>query len=182
MKIDDIIENNKLIANFLGYTYYQENVYQETDLGLDRLVTILSKTPIQCETYDNGETYHLSELPNPDYETDFPHPRWRTDLKTLPWECLNDYLILNDIDFHFNWNSLMKVCKHIIDMYFDNRTKIFQGLSNCDIEKTYEGVVDFIKFWNDETKKKYIWTDGPFPYQPMPKGEYIDLRKNKIVL
>lgn len=29
----------------------------------------------------------------------------------------------------------------------------------CDIEMTYEGCVEFIKFWYDPTQEKMTWTD-----------------------
>ena len=37
-----------------------------------------------------------------------------------------------------NWNTLMAVCKKIIEMYFDERQDIFSGLHKCDIEATYK--------------------------------------------
>lgn len=56
-----------------------------------------------------------------------------------------------------DWNTLMKVCKKIIEMYFDRRQDIFSGLHKCDIKATYKGCVEFIKFWNDDTQKKIVW-------------------------
>ncbi len=56
-----------------------------------------------------------------------------------------------------DWNTLMKVCKKIIEMYFAERERIFSGLHACDIKATYNGCVEFIKFWNDDTQKKLTW-------------------------
>jgi hypothetical protein len=56
-----------------------------------------------------------------------------------------------------DWNTLMKVCKKIIEMYFAERERIFSGLHACDIKATYKACVEFIKFWNDDTKKKLTW-------------------------
>ena len=57
-----------------------------------------------------------------------------------------------------DWNDLMPVCKKIIESYFDKRTEIFAGLHEVDIEKTFNAVVDFIIFWNDDTIPKMTWT------------------------
>lgn len=62
-----------------------------------------------------------------------------------------------------DWNHLMMVCKKIIDSYFDDRQDIYRGLNNADIEETFEAVVEFIKFWNDDTKKKCVWVDSGQP-------------------
>ncbi len=56
-----------------------------------------------------------------------------------------------------NWNTLMDVCKKINSIYFDKREGIFQGLMICDIDVTYKAVVEFIKFWNDDTQPKLTW-------------------------
>jgi hypothetical protein len=53
-----------------------------------------------------------------------------------------------------DWNTLMKVCKKIIGMYFDKREDIFSGLHECDIDKTYKACVEFIKFWYDDSQPK----------------------------
>ena len=62
---------------------------------------------------------------------------------------------------HDDWNELMKVCKKIINMYFDRRTDIYKGLDTCDIDATYKAVVEFIKFWNDDTQVKTVWNSSP---------------------
>ena len=58
---------------------------------------------------------------------------------------------------HSDWNLLMEVCKKIINMYYDRREDIFEGLQNCDIDKTYKACVEFIKFWNDDSIPKMTW-------------------------
>ena len=55
---------------------------------------------------------------------------------------------------HMDWNTLMDVCKKIIEMYFDNRTDIFEGLNKCDKTLTFKACLKFIKFWNDDTQEK----------------------------
>lgn len=63
--------------------------------------------------------------------------------------------------YHRSWDRLMPVCKKIIESYYDYRFDIFDGLKTCDLEKTWEAVVAFIKFWNDPTQLKLIWQDQP---------------------
>lgn len=70
-----------------------------------------------------------------------------------------------------DWNYLMPVCSKIIKMYADNRSDIFQALHKCDITACFVAVVEFLEFWNDETRPKLWWSNVPFPYDPMPKGE-----------
>ena len=60
---------------------------------------------------------------------------------------------------HGDWNTLMNVCKKIIEMYFDKREDIFAGLNKCDIKATYKACVEFIKFWNDDSQPKLTWTN-----------------------
>ena len=64
---------------------------------------------------------------------------------------------INFYNPHSDWNTLMRVCKKIIDIYKDNRQEIFLGLQKCDIDRTYNGCVEFIKFWNDDTQEKTVW-------------------------
>ena len=58
-----------------------------------------------------------------------------------------------------DWNQLMKVCRKIFDIYADNRSDIFQGQRECDIDKTYKACVEFIKFWYDPKQEKHTWTN-----------------------
>ena len=57
---------------------------------------------------------------------------------------------------HGDWNTLIRVCKKIINMYYDKREEIFTGLNNCDINATYKACVEFIKFWNDDSQVKMV--------------------------
>lgn len=56
-----------------------------------------------------------------------------------------------------DWNTLMPICKKIIESYYDKREDIFEGLHKIDIDKTFNAVVEFIKFWNDESQLKIKW-------------------------
>lgn len=60
-----------------------------------------------------------------------------------------------------DWNALQSVCKKIIESYHDNREYIFKGQNDVDIDMTFNAVVNFIKFWNDENEEKIIWNNTP---------------------
>lgn len=64
----------------------------------------------------------------------------------------------DDIGYNLSWDWLMPVCKKIINMYFDRREYIFEGLTEVDLDKTFKAVVEFIKFWNDPAQEKLTWT------------------------
>ncbi len=67
------------------------------------------------------------------------------------------YIFYTRLKYHRSWDWLMLVCKKIIESYFDERSEIFQGLTECDIEKTFDAVVKFIEFWNDPNQIKLTW-------------------------
>lgn len=77
----------------------------------------------------------------------------------LPGYSLKRWINVVDLKYHTSWDWLMPVCKKIIEMYFDRREDIFKGLHNCDINETWKAVVRFIKFWNDDTQEKIIWSE-----------------------
>jgi len=60
--------------------------------------------------------------------------------------------------YHNDWNWLMTVCQKINVIYYSNREDMFLGLMHCDIEETFNGVVKFLKFWNDPKQEKLTWT------------------------
>ncbi len=80
------------------------------------------------------------------------------------------YEDLTAISYNWKWEQLMPVCRKIITMYKDNRQDIFDGLTSCDIDKTFKAAVNFIKFWNNPESIILTWSDVPYPYSPMPKG------------
>ena len=89
---------------------------------------------------------------------------WQLDLsfpdKGKVWRSPNGYIELDStMKFHSDWNQLMIVCDKIINLYFDKREKIFEGLADVNKEKTWKAVVEFIEFWNDDTKEKLTWNN-----------------------
>lgn len=95
----------------------------------------------------------------------FPYERKKGEfLGVYIAEDESGYIDYTDVGINFyspngDWNDLMKVCKKIIEMYFDKREDIFSGLHNCDIDATYKACVEFIKFWNDDTQPKMTWNN-----------------------
>jgi len=76
----------------------------------------------------------------------------------------DNYDYSDGIDYYepdSDWNTLQAVCKKIHESYFDRRGDIYTAQNECDIEATFEAVVEFIKFWNDETQEKTIWNNSP---------------------
>ena len=65
-----------------------------------------------------------------------------------------------------DWNKLMNVCKKIIESYASERQDIFSALNNVDMQATFKACVEFIKFWNDPTRPKIIWTNHPHDHYP----------------
>ena len=84
--------------------------------------------------------------------------------------------------YHLSWDALMPVCKRIIEMYFDKRSEIFTGLMNCDIDKTWREVVEFILFWNDDSELKYIWANSPVHEQQQKWASHPENSKVKAPL
>ena len=93
-------DNNKMIAEFLGYEPNSNGVY-----------------PIVC--INEGKGWHLETM-----------------------------------KFHTDWNWLMEVVEKIISLdnvYAQKKQSILNSLSPS-ISKTYKEVVEFIKYYNDESK------------------------------
>lgn len=155
MENQRIYIGNRLIVEFMGYTFYHKGVDVDwSDVGgMYERKEIFSKVPILVDEYPSEDQYYFSEIANPDFRN-HNNPKWRNDREKLCWGTINGGNYLTDLDYHSNWNSLMPVCKKIIEMYFDMRSEIFDGLTSCDINKTHIAVVEFIKFWNDDSQQK----------------------------
>lgn len=154
---------NRKIAYYMGYVYYHPGV--DIDVaecyGCDyQRFEIFSRIPILVSEYPDDDQYYFAELPNPDYQKEKP-VEWGRDLKTIGWNTLNYGEYIRDLKYHSDWNQLMPVCKKIIDSYHSNREGIFRGLHLCDIDKTYDAVIDFIDWWNDPSEEKLTWNDSP---------------------
>ncbi len=61
------------------------------------------------------------------------------------------------LKFHSDWNQLMIVIKKIVESYFDMRHDIYSAVDKADRDGAWKAVVEFIEFWNDDTKEKIVW-------------------------
>lgn len=158
----DIKEGNRMIAEFMGYTYYHPGIDIDTSDcgGLYERFEIFSKIPIEVDEYPEDDQYYFKDLPNPDYKNK-NSTRWNSYLEFLGWNNINRSEFIMDLKYHCDWNELMPVCKKIKEAYFDMRTEMFEGLHSMDIEQTYNGVIEFLRFFNDPNKEKIIWKDSP---------------------
>lgn len=139
--MDNIRKNNRLIAEFMGYKYSFPAMKSIGDWEVEYINVLSKYKPKNYNVY-------LSEL--------------------------KDYVIPHKLDYHKNWNSLMEVIKYIYDRVEGSDFGIF-GLGESDveyeayekfedyvgnyfitsgIEKVYEGIIKFIKWYNKQ--KEYL--------------------------
>lgn len=159
MTEQEIKSNNKLIAEFMGYVYFEPDVLVDySDCGgIYDKVDVYSKVPIEVKDYGEGQKY-FKKLPNPDFGNENT-TRWRSDLEELDWDTLNSGNYITDLKYHYSWDSLMpvvhKCCADLRELGFDKRgswhpkhgyvSDIYvMGLDN-PIEKVYAKVINHIK-------------------------------------
>lgn len=59
----------------------------------------------------------------------------------------------NDLRYHTDWNWLMEVIEKINEVAAGGVVYDIQnGLRDANIEKTYDAVVEFVKWWNENKK------------------------------
>ncbi len=142
------MENNKLIAEFMGYIYFKEKVNVENEWSWD-ILDVYSKVPI--ETYyipEYNETY-FAMLPNPDYGKENPI-NWNPDIKHLSWESLNHGEYLTNLKYHKSWDWLMPVVEKIESLDLSENGYTWKGI---DGETEYNNgsihvdIVDRNKCW-----------------------------------
>lgn len=113
---NEIIKGTKSIAFFMAYRYFEPEVLVDEEYGLSETTKcIYSKTPIITE-FINGDKY-LSEVENPDYDVYDRERKWNPNYKTIPWGCLNDYLI--EPKYHEDYNILIEVISKINSLGYD---------------------------------------------------------------
>lgn len=112
------MESNKLIAEFMGMELEHDMVW---------LHERLHKDLIRGRDY-----YEYADTKVVDYDG-------------LPWNS-----VLVDTEYHWNWNWLMPV----VETCYHNGAEenhigdITHALLDCDLEYTYNAVVEFIKWYN----------------------------------
>ncbi len=134
----EILENNRLIAEFLGYVYFEPKVavdYSDCG-GIYHDIDVYSKIPIQVKDYGEGQKYFVS-LPNPDFGNG-NNPKWNPDIETLDWDSLNSEHYITDLEYHSSFNELMPVLNKITDLGFQIHLLSFKefGMQN---RKTISG-------------------------------------------
>lgn len=130
-----IKENNKLIAEFLNFKSTDKCFISETgryyDFYANPKFSCIKEQEIQIES------------------------EWGFGLVE------QDFLFVEDLKFHSDWNWLMEVVGKIyeIDLYYDkyidyNSSMISSGKITLGtrINRVYEQVVEFIKWYNEQNK------------------------------
>lgn len=112
-----IKEGNRLIAEFMGYIYYEPKVLiDNSDIGgLYESFEVFSKTPIKIDTWDDSDQIYFSKVPNPDYKND-NNPHWNSDIEFLDWDCINEFK--TELVYHKDFNALNEVAEKIKEMKY----------------------------------------------------------------
>lgn len=150
----EIVEGNKLIAEFMGFVYCEENVHDNYEPRMDN---VYSKVPI--EIFEDEGLKFFKELPNPDFKKEKPE-KWNPEFGLLNWQTLNHgQFMYGVLEYHSSWSWLMPVVERIgnippnrfvIDnneckIIGDTKIKVFNA---SKILSVYECVIKFIKWYN----------------------------------
>lgn len=166
-----IKDGNKLIAEFMGYIYYEPRVLiDDSDIGgLYESKEVFSKTPIEIDTWEDSDQIYFSQVPNPDF-LNKDNPKWNPDYKTLGWECVNffNYKTREGINYHESFDTIQSVIEKIKEMkypimiyqsHIQNTCEIYDLKGEhyivresstilTPIELVWLTVVNFIKIYN----------------------------------
>lgn len=174
-----IKDENKLIAEFMGYIYYHPGVDIEEEYGYNRK-EVFSKVPILIEEFPEEDQYYFKDLPNPDYKNTNTI-QWRDDFETLGWNTLNYGEYITDLKYDTSWDWLITVVEKIesikdeyhghFGVYISSNNCTIQATNfrpdkripdpphyfanytlNSKIESTYQAAVEFIK-WHNSVKQ-----------------------------
>lgn len=88
-----------------------------------------------------------------------------SDYRVLAHMPPGDSILCEHMEFHKNWNWIIKAAKKCIRSYHDKRTRIFSSLISKDenIKEVFEAVIEFITWYNKCTEDEWIPTPN-FPY------------------
>lgn len=157
---------NRLIAEFMGYTFYHKGVDIDwSDIGgLYERKEVFSKVPILVNEYPEDDQYYFSEIPNPDFGNN-NNPKWRNDREKLCWSTVNGGNYLTDLDYDSNWNSLMPVISKCYTLPPPNNNEGWSKINRIqhripeydifgdNITNVFRHIVKFIDWYNQEKTK-----------------------------
>lgn len=157
---NQVEKNNRLIAEFMGYTYFESGVLiDNSDCGgIYDATDVYSKVPIEVNDYPEDEQKYFKKLPNPDFGNE-NSTRWASNIEELGWDTLNWDKYITNLKYHESWDWLMpvvqKCCADIKAMGFDKRgswnpqhgyvSDIYVMRLDNPIEKVWEEVIKHIK-------------------------------------
>lgn len=155
---EQIKNGNRLIAEFMGYTYYHKGVdIDYSDIGgLYERFEVFSKVPILVDEYPEDDQYYFSRMPNPDYGNK-NNPRWNPNLEKLEWNSINYMEYKTDLKYYEDWNQLMPVYIKLVKLMDDDDNEdsiaIFNVLADRlidgdGIEAVFEWTVKWIENYN----------------------------------
>lgn len=158
--MEDIYEDNKLIAEFMGFKYYPHNEGSGKDPGWKSHpdASSMNKLNSTHNLFANGVSW---TLPNGDiFKTYGNEQEWK-------YLCRNH----KNLDYDTNWNWLMGVVEKIGEIInqadpilleqldISNLELINSGTSIfCGRGEVFRRVVEFIKWYNEITKWKTFFS------------------------
>lgn len=151
----DVVNGNKIIAQFMGYTYFPFNMEGVREPGWKTTIDTSSIRKFNdSSNLLSGDVFFVNEDGT---------KKLISKNKNKPkkhYLCRNHH----QLSYHSDWNSLIEVGKKInetklllpmngvidsIVPWINARRPIVSGLIDMDIMKTWEGVVEFIKWYNE---------------------------------
>lgn len=152
-------EDNKSIAKFMGYIYYEPLVLIDYSNcgGVYTEHEIFSKVPIEVIRYE--KQVYFNDVENPDYNK--AGGTWRSDYRLISWDSLNRENFIMELKYDISWDAIIEVCRKCKDIVLiENLTCLdfyFKEINNClleyDLEKVYNSVIKFIKSYENRGNK-----------------------------
>lgn len=154
---NQIEKNNRLIAEFMGYIYFEPDVdIDYSDIGgMYEKFNVYSKVPIEVNDYPEDNQKYFKSFPNPDFGKEKPE-HWASNIEELDWDTLNSGNYLTELKYHESWDWLMPVIKKAFESLVGNtedwtfliEKRIKDSLLSFDIEQTWMYVAEFAKKYN----------------------------------
>lgn len=131
MKQEEIIANNKLIAEFMGHKTIRINVPFEYEIGEE-----MPTSGRECK----GVVDAMEEV--------------QTEIdEGIVSGC---DLFMDAAEYHTSWDMLMPVVSKVNDLYYDELDEyselaliVRDAVKDASLQGTYDAVVEFIKWYNE---------------------------------